>query len=964
MTVQIKYFGEPKVYIDNNEVSFPFSKSEALFYYMLITKKVSREKLIDLLWPSTSERSGRHNLRNAIYTLRQMFGQDLFDKSQRIHLELSNDFDYQSDYEQWQEGKGEALQLYQGCFLDGFSVKKAEGFSDWVLEVRRNAQAVFQGQLKKHMTLAWQEEAYRDLTEMAEQYIRCDEFDEWAWRMLMLGYKGQNKFKQAIDAYRDLEQLFEMEMSIEPDEKTQKVYRSLLLKRRTDKQGPFEDTEKLFAREREQMMIESTMDQFLAGQKALSYLITGETGIGKTVLVQKLIEKGNASEGVSIDCCCYHPDANTLMKVWYVIIEKLMKAAHKVGIPLPEETVHYLKGYFPGLMVHEEQLVAESIPIAVQSESSLTMCIWELFKCLGSKFKILLFIDDIQWADHLSLRMLKEIMELGDNKTLMVVATCREGMDDLRKDFRHELGRHGILHQLSLKRLDFDETKEFVRKQLSESAVNESLVTRIYQETEGNFLFLAEYINLLQLNADSFMMTAKIKDILYNRLSDLSEDAQKVLNMIAVFFDYADLIAIQRISVLEEENLIDALDELCNKALIRESINAFNEIRFAFNHQKIRDFVYNQLSSVKKRLLHGRVADVLIKGIQQVGYDRYAYSRLIYHLERSGNDKEVFHYRMIILKDYLDISHEVFPVLEEGQKRLVSLLTLDEAKKEFAYMNRSIKRLKEIHPGDIGLVDFELKLLHMEGRYHIQIGESDHGIQCIEQMIELADDYHRQEMKLEGLVQWTFYAINTYNTELMAEKLKEAETLNQVLKNSEKEAILLRLYGCKLVLDGQYEQAEENLNRSIEHFNRLTPTAKYAISIAASLNYLGDIRLYQGKWHEALQFHQEALEKCQEKGILSGSAVCLVKLGIASYENGTYKNAVTYFNQAEELYGKSNMVWLRQVLWGYQKLLTYRMHKDPALLSELTDKTVIQKFEEWRINPLVERLLVHISGLQ
>ena len=62
-----KLFGVPKITKDGQSVFLPYAKINALLYYILVSKVVSRDEVVGLLWPDEDEKIAKKNLRNAIY---------------------------------------------------------------------------------------------------------------------------------------------------------------------------------------------------------------------------------------------------------------------------------------------------------------------------------------------------------------------------------------------------------------------------------------------------------------------------------------------------------------------------------------------------------------------------------------------------------------------------------------------------------------------------------------------------------------------------------------------------------------------------------------------------------------------------------------------------------------------------------------------------------------------------------
>ena len=76
-TMTCKLFGVPQILKDGQPVFLPYSKINALLYYILVSKVVSREELAGLLWPDETDETARRNLRNAIYQAKKALGTNI-----------------------------------------------------------------------------------------------------------------------------------------------------------------------------------------------------------------------------------------------------------------------------------------------------------------------------------------------------------------------------------------------------------------------------------------------------------------------------------------------------------------------------------------------------------------------------------------------------------------------------------------------------------------------------------------------------------------------------------------------------------------------------------------------------------------------------------------------------------------------------------------------------------------------
>ncbi len=134
------------------------AKSQALLCYLAVTGRPhSREKLAGLLWGEKSEVKAKANLRKSLSILRRFCEDALI--ITRPTVAFDRDSGYWLDVEVLEsalaedelapeklESLREAVEVYRGEFLEGFSVQQASGLEEWVLgERERLRQLAIQG---------------------------------------------------------------------------------------------------------------------------------------------------------------------------------------------------------------------------------------------------------------------------------------------------------------------------------------------------------------------------------------------------------------------------------------------------------------------------------------------------------------------------------------------------------------------------------------------------------------------------------------------------------------------------------------------------------------------------------------------------------------------------------------------------------------------------------------------------
>lgn len=77
---------------------------------------------------------------------------------------------------------------------------------------------------------------------------------------------------------------------------------------------------------------------------------------------------------------------------------------------------------------------------------------------------------------------------------------------------------------------------------------------------------------------------------------------------------------------------------------------------------------------------------------------------------------------------------------------------------------------------------------------------------------------------------------------------------------------------------------------------------RYALNIAGAYNYLGEIRRGMGRYQEALDYYDKAMEYARDQDAYSSWVVFSCNAGVVCYAMGRYEQAEKYFRQAYELF--------------------------------------------------------------
>ena len=238
--LSITLFGPFRVRQGDEDVNtFKSNKVRGLLAYLVVESQRlhRRDTLAALLWPDWPDKEARTNLRYALSNLRSVIGdreaESPFLNITREAIQFSTHSDHRVDVGDFAQlisanGTGnpdikrmeEAVNLYQGEFLEGFSISDSPPFQEWVLlkreqlhrqlvDVLRQLSATYQGQDEYERALFY-----------ARRQVELEPWQEDGHRQVMrlLAYSGQPG--AALAHYETCRQLLKAELETEPSGQT------------------------------------------------------------------------------------------------------------------------------------------------------------------------------------------------------------------------------------------------------------------------------------------------------------------------------------------------------------------------------------------------------------------------------------------------------------------------------------------------------------------------------------------------------------------------------------------------------------------------------------------------------------------------------------------------------------------------------------------------------------------------
>jgi len=270
----------------------------------------------------------------------------------------------------------------------------------------------------------------------------------------------------------------------------------------------------------------------------------------------------------------------------------------------------------------------------------------ETLAAFARERKLLLLVDDLQWADEITLRFLASLgREFFEGLPLVILGTYRA--DEAGPDLRALLARDHVT-KLLLNRLDDGNVAEIVRSMLAAPDVPRSFLHFLVAQTEGNPFFVAEYLRaavaeqLISRSAGKWRVSARdeygtlalpgtIRDLVDRRLDRLSPLAQRIAEAIAVLGRGTAESQLLAMCGETENDALEGITELIEQHVVESTADG---IRFA--HDKLRESAYARIDGDRRRALHSRAAGALEQRcIDEASRTRHA-AELAWHCDSAG----------------------------------------------------------------------------------------------------------------------------------------------------------------------------------------------------------------------------------------------------------------------------------------------------------------------------------------
>lgn len=604
-------------------------RNPRLIAYLLLNRDrpLERTEVAFTLWPDSSDAQALTNLRRELLALRRAVPDaDRLLAIERRTIRWQPDGPFRLDvalFEDAVEHAGEggvdglraAVAMYRGELLPGV-------YDDWIEPYRDHLRTRMLETLDALAAGLEDRREYRAAMEQLSRLVTIDPLGESRYRALMRVAALAGDRTAGLRAYHACASALRDELAVEPSPETLAAYQRLVMldmpqvSARAGSGVPAQP--ELVGRDVEWKALVDGWNGAVEGGLTLA-LIQGDAGIGKSRLIEEFSRWARAQGAPVLTARSWAAEGSLA----YAPVTAWLRSEPLRPLldSLDDVWLSEISRLLPELLADHPGLPG---PAPMRESWQRQRLFQALARAVGTaRAQPLLVLDDANWADSDTLEWLHFILRTAA-ATGFVILSARAGEVESNRSLAALVS--DARDRAELLEFDLGPLSEAETATLAEATMDRPLDavahSRLYQATEGHPLFViemarsglagtAEPESAGALESGSLpvpaRMTARMRAVIAARLRQLTPTAQRVAELAAAIGRDFDVDILAASADLDEADLVEGLDELWRRRIIRE--HGLN--RYDFSHDRIREVAYDQVAPAGRRLLHRRIAQAL-----------------------------------------------------------------------------------------------------------------------------------------------------------------------------------------------------------------------------------------------------------------------------------------------------------------------------------------------------------------
>ncbi|WP_375770489.1 AAA family ATPase [Archangium gephyra] len=433
---------------------------------------------------------------------------------------------------------------------------------------------------------------------------------------------------------------------------------------RRDVSSRFQLPQKLYGREAERARLLAAYERVSQGTTSL-LLVSGYAGVGKSSLVNE-VQKPLARQHGYFAVGKFEQLGNTP----YLALLQSLQAVIRQMLAEREEQIEAWRGALSTALGVNAQLMVEVLPELelilgpqpavpplgpTESQNRFHLVFQRFVAALASgEHRLVLFLDDLQWADPASLKLIQELMRSPWGGHLLLIGAYRDNevaaAHPLRLALEEVRKGPAVVEEVSLAPLGLADVRALLSDTLHVQDGEElgALAALAYEKTQGNPFFLNQFLTslysrkLLNFDADRGRWTWELEQIRQLRISDdvallmaervreLPPEAQRTLQLAASVGSTFQLDRLVMVDDCPAEQSTHRLWQAMQAGLVVPVDDAYkyvraeqatpeelSRVRYRFLHDRVQQAAYELLPPDERKTVHLRIGRLLLERIPE-----------------------------------------------------------------------------------------------------------------------------------------------------------------------------------------------------------------------------------------------------------------------------------------------------------------------------------------------------------